>query len=257
MTPSVLDPARQALLDETRRLVSEVDLRVEGLGLEAATRKALADSLEQLALPLPARGGRGVQRRQERVHQRAPGRAGSRGGSDADHLAGGHRPARSRGDPDDAPRRHRGDHRSRRHTARDGDRGHAGHERGAPRARGPHAGLPAAGRPRALRHVHRPAVHREREAVPRGDPAVGQEGGARPQQGRPPAGVGGPGEGRRLRARAGREDPGRLARGLRALRTGSAALGRAGRREGTRGKRPSGLSRRRSPRLSTRRSASA
>jgi small GTP-binding protein len=51
MTPSALDPARQALLDETRRLVSEVALRVEGLGLEASTRKALADSLEQLALP--------------------------------------------------------------------------------------------------------------------------------------------------------------------------------------------------------------
>jgi small GTP-binding protein len=51
MTPPALDPSRRALLDETRRLVSEVDSRVEGLGLEAATRKALTDSLEQLALP--------------------------------------------------------------------------------------------------------------------------------------------------------------------------------------------------------------
>ena len=46
-----LDPARQALLDETRRLVSEVASRLEGLGVADATRKALADSREQLALP--------------------------------------------------------------------------------------------------------------------------------------------------------------------------------------------------------------
>jgi small GTP-binding protein len=46
-----LDPARQALLDETRRLVGEVASRLEGIGASEATRKALADSREQLALP--------------------------------------------------------------------------------------------------------------------------------------------------------------------------------------------------------------
>jgi small GTP-binding protein len=51
MTPPALDTSRRALLDETRRLVSEVALRLEGLGLEAATRKALADSGDQLVLP--------------------------------------------------------------------------------------------------------------------------------------------------------------------------------------------------------------
>ena len=46
-----LDPARQGLLDETRRLVGEVASRIEGVGAAEATRKALADSREQLALP--------------------------------------------------------------------------------------------------------------------------------------------------------------------------------------------------------------
>jgi small GTP-binding protein len=51
LAPPAIDPARQALLDETRRLVSEVASRLEGLGVAEATRKALADSREQLALP--------------------------------------------------------------------------------------------------------------------------------------------------------------------------------------------------------------
>jgi len=51
MPGPALDPARQALLDETRRLVSEVASRLEGLGVAELTRKALADSREQLALP--------------------------------------------------------------------------------------------------------------------------------------------------------------------------------------------------------------
>ena len=51
MTAPALDPARQALLDETRRLVAEVASRLEGLGVAETTRKALADSREQLALP--------------------------------------------------------------------------------------------------------------------------------------------------------------------------------------------------------------
>jgi small GTP-binding protein len=46
-----LDPAREALLDETRRLVGEVASRLEGLGVDESTRKALADSRGQLALP--------------------------------------------------------------------------------------------------------------------------------------------------------------------------------------------------------------
>ena len=46
-----LDPGREALLDDTRRLVGDVASRIEGLGASEATRKALADSLEQLALP--------------------------------------------------------------------------------------------------------------------------------------------------------------------------------------------------------------
>ena len=46
---------------------------------------------------LPARRGGGVQRGQERVHQRAPRRARPRGGGDADHLAGGDPRARRRG----------------------------------------------------------------------------------------------------------------------------------------------------------------
>ncbi len=51
MTPPALEPARQALLDETRRLVADVASSLEGLGVDAATRKALADSLDQLSLP--------------------------------------------------------------------------------------------------------------------------------------------------------------------------------------------------------------
>ena len=51
MTAPALDPARQALLDETRHLVAEVASRLEGLGVAETTRKALADSREQLALP--------------------------------------------------------------------------------------------------------------------------------------------------------------------------------------------------------------
>ena len=51
MPGPALDPARQALLDETRRLVEEVASRLEGLGVADATRKALADSCEPLALP--------------------------------------------------------------------------------------------------------------------------------------------------------------------------------------------------------------
>ena len=47
MAPPALDPARQALLDETRRLVAEVASRLEGVA--DATRKALADSREPLA----------------------------------------------------------------------------------------------------------------------------------------------------------------------------------------------------------------
>ena len=47
----LIDPARQALLDETRRLVAEVASRLEGLGVAETTRKALADSRERLALP--------------------------------------------------------------------------------------------------------------------------------------------------------------------------------------------------------------
>ncbi|HEX9186205.1 MAG TPA: dynamin family protein [Vicinamibacteria bacterium] len=46
-----LEPARQALLDETRRLVGEVASRLEGIGASPATRKALAKSRDQLALP--------------------------------------------------------------------------------------------------------------------------------------------------------------------------------------------------------------
>jgi small GTP-binding protein len=51
VAPPALDPARQALLDETRRLVADVASRLEGLGIAETTRKALADSREQLALP--------------------------------------------------------------------------------------------------------------------------------------------------------------------------------------------------------------
>ena len=46
-----LDPARQALLDETRRLVAEIASGLDAIGVDEATRKALADSREQLALP--------------------------------------------------------------------------------------------------------------------------------------------------------------------------------------------------------------
>jgi small GTP-binding protein len=46
-----LDAGRQALLDETRRLTGEVAARLENLGVPNATRKALSDSLDQLARP--------------------------------------------------------------------------------------------------------------------------------------------------------------------------------------------------------------
>jgi small GTP-binding protein len=46
-----LDPVRQALLDETRRLVGELAVRLEGTGVEETTCKALTDSRDQLALP--------------------------------------------------------------------------------------------------------------------------------------------------------------------------------------------------------------
>jgi small GTP-binding protein len=48
---ATLDPGRQALLDDIRRLLGELAARLEDLGLPEATRKALADSLDQLALP--------------------------------------------------------------------------------------------------------------------------------------------------------------------------------------------------------------
>ena len=48
---ATLYPARQALLDETRRLTDEVAARLEDIGVPDATRKALADSLDQLARP--------------------------------------------------------------------------------------------------------------------------------------------------------------------------------------------------------------
>jgi small GTP-binding protein len=51
MTLRALDPSRQELLDETRRLVGEVASRLEGLGVDEATRRALAGTQEQLALP--------------------------------------------------------------------------------------------------------------------------------------------------------------------------------------------------------------
>jgi len=50
-TPATLDPARQALLEETRRLLSAAATGLESLGVTGATRKALADSRDQLALP--------------------------------------------------------------------------------------------------------------------------------------------------------------------------------------------------------------
>ena len=48
---ATLDPGRQSLLDEARRLLGEVAARLEDLGLPDATRKALADSLDQLTRP--------------------------------------------------------------------------------------------------------------------------------------------------------------------------------------------------------------
>ncbi len=48
---ATLDPARQALLDETRRLASEVAARLESLDVPDATRKALGDAREQLDRP--------------------------------------------------------------------------------------------------------------------------------------------------------------------------------------------------------------
>jgi small GTP-binding protein len=47
----VLDPTRQALFDDTHRLVGEIGASLEGLGVEPATRKALADAHAQLAQP--------------------------------------------------------------------------------------------------------------------------------------------------------------------------------------------------------------
>ena len=49
--PAMLDPARQALLDETRRLIGELTSRIENLDVPETTRKALADSRDQLAQP--------------------------------------------------------------------------------------------------------------------------------------------------------------------------------------------------------------
>jgi small GTP-binding protein len=49
--PRSLEPARQALLDETRRLVAEIASGLDAIGVDEAIRKALADSREQLALP--------------------------------------------------------------------------------------------------------------------------------------------------------------------------------------------------------------
>jgi len=88
VTPPALDPARQALLDDTRRLVEAFASRLEG----SASRKARAKPSPTRASSspfLPAGGGGRVQRGQERLHQRAPRRARPRGGSDADHLAVG------------------------------------------------------------------------------------------------------------------------------------------------------------------------
>ncbi|HET7294194.1 MAG TPA: dynamin family protein [Vicinamibacteria bacterium] len=51
MTLPALDDARRALLEETRRVVAEVEARLDGLGLPEATRKALADSREQVIQP--------------------------------------------------------------------------------------------------------------------------------------------------------------------------------------------------------------
>jgi small GTP-binding protein len=51
VAPPALDPVRQALLGEARRLVDDIASRLEDLGVPEATRKALADSGEQLALP--------------------------------------------------------------------------------------------------------------------------------------------------------------------------------------------------------------
>ena len=94
MAPPALDPARQALLDETRRLVGEVASRLEGLGVDEATRKALADSREQLALPfLLVVVGEFNAGKSAFINALAR-RARPRGGGDADHLAGGHPPAR-------------------------------------------------------------------------------------------------------------------------------------------------------------------
>ena len=46
-----LDPARQALYDDTSRFVAEIGPAIEGVGVDAATCKALAGAREQLALP--------------------------------------------------------------------------------------------------------------------------------------------------------------------------------------------------------------
>jgi len=51
VVPPALDDRRRALLDETRRLVEEIEARLGSLGVPETTRKALADSRAQLALP--------------------------------------------------------------------------------------------------------------------------------------------------------------------------------------------------------------
>jgi small GTP-binding protein len=47
----VLDPTRQALFDDTNRLVGEIGTALDGLGVDPVTRKALADAHAQLAQP--------------------------------------------------------------------------------------------------------------------------------------------------------------------------------------------------------------
>ena len=81
-------------------------------------------------------------------------------------------------------RRPRGHHRARRPAARDQHRGHPRHQRRPPRARGAHPRVRAALRPRAVRHLRRPPLHRERARLPAEHPRLGQEDRGRPQQGR-------------------------------------------------------------------------
>ena len=95
-------------------------------------------------------------------------------------------------------------------------------------------------RPGPVRHLRRPAVHRERARLPRADPRVGQEDRVRGQQDRHPR----PGRGawsrcssfvrraRRRRCWARRRGSSRCRRGWRAARRGAART-RAGRRAGS------------------------